>query len=190
MPRKFHAIKYVRVSTNRLIKTGREFQTPLTEPVQLDLQSKESAENANDSDESDESPHSFLPDIRNEVQPNIDSQHRQEEATRPLEKRPTLPKKRDVIKYRESGSENWKEATVVSRADKATGKFLSWLNITSKEDDKHTCLDFNNVEEWSKIDDNATEQENATPVEEHQSSDVIDAKKQEMQNWKTFKESF
>jgi len=111
MPRKFHAIKYVRVSTNRLIKTGREFQTPLTEPVQLDLQSKESAENANDSDESDESPHS-LPDIRNEVQPNIGSQHRQEEATQPVEKRPIFHKKRDVIKYRESGSENWKEATV------------------------------------------------------------------------------
>jgi len=72
---------------------------------------KKSTENANDSDESDESPHS-LPDIRNEVQPNIGSQHRQEEATQPVEKRPIFHKKRDVIKYRESGSENWKEATV------------------------------------------------------------------------------
>ena len=177
------------------------------EPKTLVTSSSHSLTNSQEVDESssEHSTHQIQPSQQRKEAP-LSSEERpvqinqqNQAATQPLEKRLSLPKKRDVIKYCGTGAEKWKEATGVGRAGKATGKFSSWLNLTSKEDDEPICLDFNTVEEWSKIDSSATKEHAidrnepeetvyfTVPVEEHQSNDVNDAKKQEIQNWKTFK---
>ena len=195
-----HGNIYVRVSTSRLIKLGEEFQqTSEVNPKQLDSPSKEQTHI--DSDNDDETPtdsttsNSAIPEEHQ--QEPIKTSETATTSAPPEEHSRSLPKKNDCIRYKGSGADEWKDATVLGRAGKATGKFSTWLNIKNNGDTAPMCIDFETVQEWQKVNndietenDNKTEEATETafftivPRAEHQTTAVIDAKKQEMHNWK------
>ena len=63
-----------------------------------------------------------------------------------------MPKKGDIIDYIPVDQENWKRATILGRAGKATGGNKYWLNIENNEDKKQFSIDWQNgVKEWKKV---------------------------------------
>ena len=101
-----------------------------------------------------------------------------------------FPKKDETIRYKQPGSE-WKEATVLGRAGKSTGKYSSWINVKTANDET-TCIDLENVE-WEHTANVANDIQSESevlytivPVSEHQTSAVKDAKKKEIENWENF----
>ena len=64
-----------------------------------------------------------------------------------------LPKKGDIIDYIPFNEVNWKKATILGRAGKATGGNKYWLNIQHPEDEKPFSIDWKNgIKEWKNHD--------------------------------------
>ena len=85
-------------------------------------------------------------------------------------------KKDDKVTFRESDTDQWKEATVLLRGGKATGKYLGYMNDSSKN--LH-CINFNDVKELNKVDIfSSVEQVNVVmvPKQMHGDKDVVKAK--------------
>ena len=62
-------------------------------------------------------------------------------------------RKDDKVAFRESDTDQWKEATVLSRGGKATGKFPGYFNVQMNDSPKNLrCINFDDLIEWKKID--------------------------------------
>ena len=82
--------------------------------------------------------------------------------------------------FKRRGKESWKEGEVIGRAEKAKGKYESWVNIKL---DKTTsdCIDLDKVE-WKL----PNEEVNITiPCSRHNEPEVLTAKK-ELELWKEY----
>ena len=55
--------------------------------------------------------------------------------------------------FRESDTDQWKEATVLSREGKATGKYPGYFNEQMNDSSKNLrCINFDDVKKWKKVD--------------------------------------
>ena len=88
----------------------------------------------------------------------------------PAIERKSVPNTNDKIQYRLLDDSEWKNATVINRAGKQSGKNKWWVNVQN-EDDEASCINLQNVSEW-KIGDpppapeinNETEVNNETEI--------------------------
>ena len=53
-----------------------------------------------------------------------------------------LPKLYQCVQYKSSDADNWKNAKIIGRAGKATGKYKFWLNVKDLDDDVESPVDF------------------------------------------------
>ena len=102
-----------------------------------------------------------------------------------------LPKKGDVIDYVPLNEDNWKKATILGRAGKATGGNKYWLNIQHSENEKPFSIDWKNgVKEWKSHDmsDIPADVENDVFVVEsrHCEKKVKEAKRFELNQWEKY----
>ena len=188
---------YVRVSTNRLVKAGKEFEQRESIPIQPQttkmplIADNDDDENETETNVTQEQQLLQVPDegfdAPEEVPEEVPDQfpgNRDQEIK--------VPKKDETIRYKQPGSQ-WKEATVLGRAGKSTGKYSSWINVRSA--DETTFIDLENVE-WEHTTNTANEQNETqpesevlytcVPASEHQTSAVKEAKKKEIENWEHF----
>ena len=106
-----------------------------------------------------------------------------------------IPKVRQRIRYLENNTNAWKNATVVSRAGKASGKYSQWINI-HPDDGEIKAVDFgNDIQDWKYLEHGTLDPENAfeeniTEIFISSSNEnnvkVVTAKKLELVNWKDF----
>ena len=75
-----------------------------------------------------------------------------------------------------SASGKWKDATVVSRAGKATGRYQTWFNVREEDDFQPYAIDLND----------ATFEIQSTFFVNCNDTDVLDAKLAEIEKWKAF----
>ena len=55
------------------------------------------------------------------------------------------------VALKESDTDQWKEATVLSRGGKATGKFPGYFNVQINDSSKNLiCINFDDLKEWKK----------------------------------------
>lgn len=114
----------------------------------------------------------------------------------------TLPRVGMKVNYLPAGDKIWREATVISRAGKSTGKYKNWFNL--KENDESKSVDWESVQEWREMKDSleadpseVTISQNTTTgsredaevyiVENrHEEKRFREAKMKELENWKSF----
>ena len=99
-----------------------------------------------------------------------------------------IPKVGLKIKYLPVGSNQWKEATVVSRAGKATGQYRNWFNVKDQGGEEKS-VDFGlGIQQWQYLDENdpIRESEVFVAVDKLENEVVIRAKQLELNNWKQF----
>ena len=104
--------------------------------------------------------------------------------TKQTAKNQTFPKKGETISIKQSSE--WKSAKVISRAGKANGKFKSWFNLESSEDQSPMAIDLDKCE-WKQIPD-APEEVNIViiPKNQQQTPDCERAKLEEIEKLKQF----
>ena len=99
-------------------------------------------------------------------------------------------RKDDKVAFRESDTDQWKEATVLSRGGKATGKFPDYFNVQMNDSSKNLrCINFDDLKEWKKVDIfSSVEQVNVfiVPKQMHRDKEVVRAKLKQLADWKTF----
>ena len=95
-----------------------------------------------------------------------------------------LPRVNKKVKYLPSGGEAWKEAIILSRAGKATGKYRNFLNIKVTDEEQPKCIDWQlDVTDWEELcKQNA---EVLVLFERFDDEAVTAAQKQELDNWKS-----
>ena len=104
----------------------------------------------------------------------------------------SLPKVKDVIKYKLNDNDDWIEANVISRGGKSTGKNRAWFNVLDKGSIELKSVNFESVAQWQPVlnpPQSATEAEvNAVfvPTSRHMEHNVYSAKLRELDNWKKF----
>ena len=92
-----------------------------------------------------------------------------------------LPKKNNIIKFRQQDSDEWKTALVLGRGGRATGQYQYCLNIRNLENNEEDCLDWKrDVCEWKKVGVNALLTSNSTIGYE-------EAMETELEKWKELK---
>ena len=63
-----------------------------------------------------------------------------------------LPRVNHKVKYLPSGGDVWKEALILSRAGKATGKYRNFLNIKVTDEEQPKCIDWqHDVTDWEEL---------------------------------------
>ena len=63
-----------------------------------------------------------------------------------------LPRVNQKVKYLPSGGDSWKEAIILSRAGKATGKYRNFLNIKVTDEEQPKCIDWqHDVTDWEEL---------------------------------------
>lgn len=106
----------------------------------------------------------------------------------------SIPKVGQRIKYLPENTNQWKEATILSRAGKATGQNRNWLNIKD-HDGEEKSMDFGTgIQQWQNLQENDPQKENSLIKENEvfiavtkQNSEVVSSAKQsELNNWKQF----
>ena len=104
--------------------------------------------------------------------------------TKQTAKNQMLPKKGESISIKQSSE--WKPAKVISRAGKANGKFKSWFNLESSEDQSQMAIDLEKCE-WKQIPD-APEEVNIViiPKNQQQTPECEQAKLEEIEKLKQF----
>ena len=98
------------------------------------------------------------------------------------------------VRYIPNDSDEWKTATIMSRAGKATGKYRNWLNIHVEDDGEDKSIDWKSgVKQWAEDaqncnDDNLTLENNEVFLSTSKLEDrkVKQAKRMELENWKKF----
>ena len=98
-----------------------------------------------------------------------------------------VPRKDDIIEYRENASDEsvsaWKQVSVMSRAGKQSGNNRAWVNVGG-EGIEPFSLNLDKVE-WRKVDN--VEEVNVVLVPEHRhhDEDVLQAKEKELKTFET-----
>ena len=91
--------------------------------------------------------------------------------------------------FRESDTDTWKEATVLLRGRKATGKFSGYFNLQINDSSKNLrCINFDDLKELKKVNIfSSVEQVNVVTVPKQMHGDeVVKAKLKQLADWKTF----
>ena len=113
-----------------------------------------------------------------------------------------IPKVQDRIRYRENPAEEWTPAKIISNDGKSTGKNKNYMNILNENSNEMTVIHLDKCEYEIISDDqirvqgnshlshseNNDEEVNIThvPVGDHWRPDVVQAKQNEIENWKKF----
>ena len=104
-----------------------------------------------------------------------------------------MPKFGTKVRYLPSDNDTlWKEAEILSRAGKVTGKYKNWLNIKDKDEeaksiDRIQCVDdWQAIEEFSNTNDLPEEDEICVTMSRHSEQEVREAKQKELENWSKF----
>ena len=85
-------------------------------------------------------------------------------------------RKDDKMAFRESDTDQLKEATVLSRGGKATGKFPGYFNVQMNDSSKNLrCINFDDLKEWKKVD-----------IFSSRHKEVVKTKLKQVVDWKTF----
>ena len=88
--------------------------------------------------------------------------------------KPSLPRGKSRITYVLRDSSDWKSATVLGRAGKATGKYKFFLNVLDDGDEIGKCVDWRDVDDWKPLNQD---------VLVCSSDDILTAKLRELENW-------
>ena len=86
-----------------------------------------------------------------------------------------LPTSGSKIQYKMEDGPVWKEARVIGRAGKATGKNKGWCNIQDISDDSFSSINFEKVKEWNYKDEEVL-------YVAKDSEEIIEAKMKELMN--------
>ena len=86
-----------------------------------------------------------------------------------------VPSVKSNIEYKVKRNDPWKEAIVISRAGKATGKNKYWMNIKDLEDGTCKSIHFEEIDEWRLKDKDILLADN--------NHSTIEAKHLELWNW-------
>ena len=187
-----HGGVFVRVSPNRLIKTGEEIDTT----TQHNKNTKMFQSRGNEFEIPEQTP-TKKANMYELVGPAID------DLAIPANKKPvpqiplnqegngqltqSLPKKNDVILIKKTPSCDWSPVKVIGRAGKTTGIHKSWINIRSSDGGDGTCINLQEIE-W-KHNDTPIDEVNIViiPKEDHNNDECIAAKHEEIRKLKEFK---
>ena len=90
-----------------------------------------------------------------------------------------VPSVKSNIKYKVKRNDPWKEAIVISRAGKATGKNKYWMNIKDLEDGTFKSINFEEIDELRLKDEVILLADN--------NHSTIEAKYLELENWRYHK---
>ena len=102
------------------------------------------------------------------------------------------PKVRTKVRYLPSDDTLCKEAEILSRVGKVTGKYKNWLNIKDKDEEAKSidwiqCVDdWQAIEEFSNTNDLPEEDEVYITMSRHSKQEVIKAKQKELENWSKY----
>ena len=105
-----------------------------------------------------------------------------------------LPKTGQKVNYLPVGETQWRVATILGRAGKATGQYKYWLNVQNEQEEAPKSIDWrNNVQDWREIENSVIHQHEQEISEEvfvtesrHDERRVREAKMNELQNWKKY----
>ena len=90
-----------------------------------------------------------------------------------------LPKKDQIVEYKENDSEIWKKCIITGRGGRATGQYKYWLNIKHIGDETEMSIDWKNkVQEWRNARDVVLLTSAVDPGYE-------EAMQKELQTWKS-----
>ena len=82
-----------------------------------------------------------------------------------------LPKLKSTVLYHDPDTKSWREANVLSKAEKASGKNNAWFNIQNLDDNSFKSVNFEVIEGWRNVEKEVLQ---STAIEE--SFDVVEAK--------------
>ena len=85
-----------------------------------------------------------------------------------------------TVVAKEKGDANWKQLKIISNGGKKTGKYKNYLNVLNTGNNETDCVDWNNVAEWRNV------EEEILMSEEMNKEDVLKAKFEEMDKWRSF----
>ena len=92
--------------------------------------------------------------------------------------------------FRESNTDQWKEATVFWRGGKAAGKYPAYFNVQMNDSSKNLrSINFDDVKECKKVDTlSPVEKVNVVivPKQMHRDKKVVKAKLKQLADWKNF----
>ena len=175
-----HGGVYVRVSTNRLVKDGSEFQEGVDgleeQESDVKVNNKVGEIDIDDGANVDNGIHEHI--IQDEVKDIRDSA----EVHHAL-------KKNEIIKYQADMNGDWKRATVVGRAGKATGKYRYHYNVRDTMSGEMQELNLEGLNAWSRCGEgDDMEEVNVVMIPRQRQSDkeCMDAKQVELEKLKNF----
>ena len=173
-----HGGTYIRVSTNRIIKDD---ASKNSETDDSGASTHKSTSSSNVSSKITDDNDSI--DILSEVIPENALPMQNNELNVP-KKQITL-KTDDTIHFRTSEDNNWKKATVMSRAGKSTGRNKNWFNLKVENGDEMSVnMD---VIEWKKNEDIEAEVNLVmVPKEKHNDIECLKAKEVELKKLRDF----
>lgn len=189
-----HGGVFVRVSPNRLIKSGTEFMSelPMGEETSVDPGSSDSQKTGvpvsngaidtlgNDSRiEMDEivsgSEESVLHD---------DNSGRTTTGDILTERDLHMPQEGSEIRFRMAGDAEWRQVTVLGRAGKASGKYRDWYNVADSSGGDSLSVDLNRVQ-WERVGPDEVYVV-TVPRSRHSDPDCVVAKRKELEKLKDF----
>ena len=91
-----------------------------------------------------------------------------------------LPKLNSTVMVRSNGENEWKRLRIISNGGKKTGKYKNHLNVLDVEKDETECVDWIKMSDWKNI------EEEILIAEEPNKEDVLAAKFDEIDKWKSF----
>ena len=89
-----------------------------------------------------------------------------------------MPKCKSSLECKLKPTDEWRKATVISRAGNSTGKNKFWLNVKDKEDGSLKNLNVKELSEWRHLD------EEVLINTSYESEEVTGAKLDELESWK------
>ena len=203
-----HGLYTIRAHSSRVIKTTYEFSnnnnnsTSGTNKISNDIviQNEESStrkqweyDEDNIEDVTQEKSSSLTHDSHiKERRPSSVSEECSNPRDRSISNTVHLPNKGEIIDYIPFNDDNWRKATILDRAGKATGGNKYWLNIQHSGDEKPFSIDWQNgVKEWKSHDMSehvSDDLENDVFIVDsrHCEKKVKEAKEFELDQWKKF----
>ena len=159
-----HGSVFIRVSPNRVIKAGKDFSSDNS--FQDNTITKQNTCDNNNPSISGETIGSKKEELTDKEFKHTDNVNL---------------KPNDIIEFRENSEDNWKKATVLSRAGKVGGKNKNWFNLQPESGDR-LSVDLGRYQ-WNKIDD---VQAVLVPTNRHQEPACIEAKQAELRKLQEF----
>ena len=179
-----HGSVYVRVSTNRIIKHKEEFKCESQQGKEVrDGKDIERLGEKNDiTDNIDCVPED---EIRDGVDMHVDQNGVDHIGDESL-----VLKKNDFISYQMREGDEWRTATVLGRAGKATGQYKDYYNVRDRDTGDTMHVDMSRVNAWRKSDGLAENIEEVNivliPKNMQSDKDCVDAKIEELEKLKLF----